>query len=103
MGLIVLSFAATTDDNIQNGYLLNSNNAVRVAIKLAPDPPITRSRGRSQQITTTVNCQTAGKIQCQVASEIKQAASSTRQNPLQFEVVERTRTRMLRSRRVIIE
>ena len=43
MGLIVLSFAATVDDNIKNGYLLNSNNAVRVAVKLAQDPPITRS------------------------------------------------------------
>ena len=85
------------DNNIQNRYLLNSNNAVRVAIKLAQDPPITCSRGWPQQITTTVNCQTAGKIQCQ------QAASSTRLNPLQFEVVERTQTRMLHSRRVIIE
>ena len=43
MGLIVLSFDATVDDNIKNGYLMNSNNAVRVAVKLAQDPPITRS------------------------------------------------------------
>ena len=34
MGLIVLFFVATIDNNIENEYLLNLNNAIPVAVNL---------------------------------------------------------------------